>query len=146
MSCLYVHVYGNKVISIYLSIYVNKDLGNISHEPLHAQHYTNLMTNETVNMSNTVTFSGCHLQVALFCLNTYICCYIVLYNLLKFIQIVCIHFQMVGSLTLNSNTEIRTEDADKKLKKKDITSLTVITNNNSDKKVNIFKVCAILSC
>ena len=51
---------------------------------------------------------------------------------------------MVGSLTLNSNTEIRTEDADKKLKKKDITSLTVITNNNSDKKVNIFKVCAII--
>ncbi|KAI0226025.1 hypothetical protein LSAT2_023273 [Lamellibrachia satsuma] len=46
---------------------------------------------------------------------------------------------MVGSLTLNSNTELLTGDGDKKFKKKDTLSFTLITRSDGDKKVNNFK-------
>ena len=51
---------------------------------------------------------------------------------------------MVGSLTLNSNTELLTGDGDKKFKKKDTLSFTLITRSDGEKKVNNFKVCAVI--
>jgi len=52
---------------------------------------------------------------------------------------------MVGSLTLNSDTELQTGEGEKKFKKKDSLGFKLITQTDGDTKVNFFKVLSFLS-
>ena len=51
--------------------------------------------------------------------------------------------QMVGSLTLNSDTELQTGEGEKKYKKKDSLGFKLITQADGDTKVNFFKVLSL---